>query len=228
MFARSTTIKGDPAKVDAGIAYIRDEVLPVITTLDGCIGLSLVVDRESGHGIATSSWESEEAMAASRDAMATHRSRGGEILGGRPEVEEWEVALMHREHPTHAGACCRVVWSRAADVDTSIERFRSVALPALEEMDGFCSASLLVDRAGGRGCVTATFDSRETLDASREPAAAMRETGDRRGRHRVHRRRRVRPRARSPEAARAGLRIRLATRLTGTRDRLHRVAARPR
>lgn len=175
MYARSTTIEGDPGNIDAGIAFIKDEVMPAVSELDGCVGLSLVADRKSGRCIATSSWESEEAMIASRDAMASFRERGGELLGGSPQIDEWEVAVMHRDHAAHDGACCRVVWSRAADAEISMDRFRSVALPALRQLDGFCSASLLVDRAAGRGCVTATFDSREALDASREPAAAMRE-----------------------------------------------------
>ena len=175
MFARSTTIQGDPEKIDSGIAYVQDEVLPVVTTLDGCVGLSLVVDSESGRCIATSSWESEEAMAATRDSVGHYRTRAGEILGGTPEITEWEVALMHREHRTHEGACCRVAWSQAPDVDKTIERFRSFALPKMEAMDGFCSASLLVDRARGAACATVTYDSHEALDASREAATAMRE-----------------------------------------------------
>src|SRR3990170_7352970 len=103
MFARSTTISGDPAAIDAGISFVKDEVMPEIMALDGCVGLSLVADRENGRIIATSSWDSQEAMDASRDQLAPMRSRGGEILGGSPEIEEWEVVVMHRDHPTHDG-----------------------------------------------------------------------------------------------------------------------------
>ena len=45
MHARSTTITGRPEAVDEGIAFVRDEVQPAITAMDGCLGLSLVVDR---------------------------------------------------------------------------------------------------------------------------------------------------------------------------------------
>jgi hypothetical protein len=48
-------------------------------------------------------------------------------------------------------------------------------LPRIEEAPGFCSASMLVDHAGGRICGTSSFDSREALDASRDRMAMLRE-----------------------------------------------------
>ena len=56
MHARSTTISGRPEAVNEGIAFVRDEVQPAVTALDGCLGLSLVVDRMKGRCIATSAW----------------------------------------------------------------------------------------------------------------------------------------------------------------------------
>ena len=99
MYARSITITGDPSAMDQGIAYVRDEVMPAVTAMDDCIGLSTLVDRESGECIVTSSWRSAEAMTASDAHLAPLRRRGGEIMGGAPQVEVWEVAVMHREHP---------------------------------------------------------------------------------------------------------------------------------
>lgn len=175
MYARSTTISGDPAGIDDGISFVRDEVMPAIVEVDGCLGLSLVVDRDHGRIIATSSWDSQEAMAASRDQLAPMRTRGGEILGGSPEIQEWEVAVMHRDHPTHDGACCRITWGRPSDLDAMLEMWRSTLLPQIEAFEGFCSASMLVDRDAGVMCGTVTFDSRAALDASREHAAELRE-----------------------------------------------------
>ncbi len=34
------------------------------------------------------------------------------MMGGQPEVKEWEIAVLHRVHHAPEGACCRVLWSR--------------------------------------------------------------------------------------------------------------------
>ena len=48
MYARSTSITGDAAQIDACIAFLREEVMPTITAMDGCMGISMLVDREAG------------------------------------------------------------------------------------------------------------------------------------------------------------------------------------
>ncbi len=176
MFARSTTFNGNPAALDAGMAYISDEVMPQITSMDGCIGLSMMANRDSGRCIATSSWSSVEAMRAADGALRPIRARGGEILGASPLIEEWEVAIMHREHTTADGACTRVTWleTEPAGMDHAIDVFRMSSLARLDEIEGFCSASMFVDRRQGRCVVTSTYDSRKMLAASRPIADTIR------------------------------------------------------
>jgi quinol monooxygenase YgiN len=170
VYARSTTFHGKPENIHAGIAYVTDEVGPMLGEMDGCRGLSLLVDRETGHCIATSSWDSEEAMTASNERLRPIRDRGKDILGATTQVDEWEIAVMHR---SHHGECCRVSWLQG-DLDAMIDTFRTGILPDLERTDGFCSASLLVDRSAGLGCATTTWESREAMERSRSAADEMR------------------------------------------------------
>jgi len=179
MFVRSTTIHGDPASIDAGIALVRDEILPTVTGMDGCQGMALVVDRESGRGIATTAWETQEAMQATAESVAPMRARAAEIFGGAAEVEEWEVAVMHRDHASPPGACCRITWTRTTSPENVGEMWASSVLPRIEALQGFCSASFMVDRTSGRAVRTVVFDSREAMEASREEAARIREQGAR-------------------------------------------------
>jgi quinol monooxygenase YgiN len=170
MLARSTTLTGAPVAVDAAIDYVRDEVMPAVTRMEGCLGFSLVVDREGGRCIATSSWTSQTAMTASDDLLAPHRAHAGRLLAGTALVEEWDVALMHRDHASMDGAACRITWAKCSDVDALVEAFGSRMLPVLDHSAGFCSTSMFVDRWRGRACITVTFDSRRALAATRTQA----------------------------------------------------------
>jgi hypothetical protein len=179
MFARSTTINGDSGSIDAGIAYVRDQVMPMLSEMPGLVGLSMMVDRESGRSIATTSWTSYDEMAASAANVSDARARAAEIMGGTPVVDEWEIAMMHREHDAREGSCCRVTWVQMDPeaIDSLIARFRRTVMPSFDEMAGFCSASLLVDRANGRGCSTARFDDQKSMMDSAPAARGLREDG---------------------------------------------------
>ena len=47
-------------------------------------------------------------------------------------------------------------------------------MPALENLEGFCSASLLINRSTGRAVSSSTFDSRGAMDRNREHASELR------------------------------------------------------
>ena len=138
MYARSTSIKGDPARIDQGISFVRDEVMPAVTAMDGCMGLSMLVDRETGRGIATTSWASEDAMRATEGQVSGLRSKGADVMGGDVEVREWEIAIMHREHEAREGSWCRVTWLTCPpeDVESTLDHFRSTVMARLEEVEG--------------------------------------------------------------------------------------------
>jgi quinol monooxygenase YgiN len=177
MYARSTTVRGNPQAMDDGISYVRDKVMPAVQQMDGCVGLSLLAERETGRCIVTTSWADHEALKASADGVMTMRQRAAEIMGGPAEVQEWEVALMHRLHTAHHGACARVIWSDGdpADADRMLDTFRMGVLPKLDDLPGCCSVSLMIDRGTGRGVLTTTYDSPQDMAAAREAAASMRE-----------------------------------------------------
>ncbi|MDH6193686.1 heme-degrading monooxygenase HmoA [Mycobacterium frederiksbergense] len=176
MFARSTTIAARTTAIDAGIAYVRDEVMPAVEAVDGCIGLSLLVNRESGQCIATTAWRSEEAMHAGAATVAPIRHRAIEAFSGTATVDEWEIAMVHREQYSRPGACVRTTWLRTRPelFDRAIEFYRTSVLPSMEDLEGFCSASLMIDRASGRAVSSTTFDSAETMDRNRDQARALR------------------------------------------------------
>jgi quinol monooxygenase YgiN len=179
MHARSTTIRANPESIEQGIALVRDEVMPMVLGMDGCIGISMLVDRVSGRCIVTTAWQSKEAMDATAEQVRPSRERAAEMLGGRPQVDEWEIAVMHRDHTSGPGACVRATWLRAQpdQLDRVIDVYKMGILPRLQELDGFCSASLMVDRTEGYVVGSLTFDSREAMERSREQTEELRQRG---------------------------------------------------
>lgn len=176
MYARSTTIQAQPSFIDAGVAHIRDETMPALQPMGGFIGLSLLVDRESGRCIATTAWDSEEVMRASAEQVRPIRDRAVQTFGGPATIDEWEIAVLHRDHHSGEGAGVRAVWLkiRQDQFDRAVEFYKTDVLPAIEELEGFCSASLMIDRESGRAVSSATFDSMDAMERNRDQARSMR------------------------------------------------------
>ena len=177
MYARSTTIQAQPLSVDIGIAHVRDVVTPALQEMDGCVGVSLLVDRQSGTCIATSAWESIETMRASAERVAPIRDRAALMFDGSARVEEWDIALVHRDHHSRPGACVRATWLKVVpdQLTRSLDFYRTSVLPEMENLDGFCSASLMVDHPTSRRAVScSTFDSLEAMARNRDRATELR------------------------------------------------------
>jgi hypothetical protein len=177
VYARSTMAQVRPSSMNSAVARVRDGMMPAVLAADGCVGLSMLVNRTSGRCIITSAWRSaeaamaEERMAPAFDCAATD--------GMRPEVEDWEIAVLHRDHSSGPGAWVRVTWVHVEPEQSGrlADLYRLVLLPQIAEFTGFCSASLLLDRPSGHAVSSVTFDSEEAMHCTRTLAAGVREEG---------------------------------------------------
>lgn len=177
MFARTLDGTCQSERLDALIQYTNESLMHM-GQFDGFVGLSLLADRTTGRCITTTAWRSEEAWRAAAHDLMPIVATGVDVAGGTIQdatLDSWEVALMHRDHRTGQGACSRVTWAQWAptDIDPVVGHFRDTLLPNFES-DGFCNASLFVDRASGRTCITATYDSVEAMIAARASARRLR------------------------------------------------------
>jgi quinol monooxygenase YgiN len=177
MYARSTTMRIAPGAVDELVAVVREEILPLVTRQEGCIGLSLLVDRSTGRCITTSAWQTAEAMQRSAERVRESRDRAALRFGAAAEVQQWEIAVVHRAHRAAEGACARVAWVRTdrADLDRVVGAYRDSLMPWWEETPGFCSNSLMVDRRSGRCASAVVFESREAMGRTRDTFTTLRE-----------------------------------------------------
>jgi heme-degrading monooxygenase HmoA len=175
-------MQAQTSSIDNGIAYMRDELTRELENIEGFVGISLLVDRESGRCIITTAWETEDAMSASADKAKELRSQATERFDGNVEkIEDWEIGVLHRDHHSKDGACARVTWIKVPpdQANKAMDFYKSDVLPSLEDLQGFCSASMLMNHSSGRAVSTATFDSREAMESNRDQAKELRNTRSR-------------------------------------------------
>ncbi|SNT64576.1 hypothetical protein SAMN05421812_117110 [Asanoa hainanensis] len=164
MFARSSTMIAQPSSIDRGIALLDGDLMTDLLDIDGCVGLSLLVDRDTGRCVATSSWESQQAMRASEGRVPPLRKRMTDAFGA-PDLtnDEWDVAVMHRLHRAPTGAHVRVSYLRGTPRSDQPTQIFTSNLPIFEGFSGFCSASLLLNHDDGRIVSNVIFDSADAL-----------------------------------------------------------------
>jgi hypothetical protein len=179
--ARSTTVPADRGRIDAGVRHVDERVVPLLSAREGCVGLSFLVDRRSGGCILTSAWRSANALRAAEGELRGIAGDVAEVLGGSPEDEDWEIAVLHRAHHARPGTWVRATWVRVEPdrCDRGVDLFRLALLPEIASFPGFCSVSLLVDPARGYAVSSVAFDSRDAMMQTRRLAAVVRDEATR-------------------------------------------------
>lgn len=178
MYARTTLIDIAASRVNELVAIVEGGLRALAVSLPGSLGLSLLCDRGSGRCVVTTAWDTDRAMRDSFVPLTTASDEIGRRLGGTPVPEEWEVVDLHRLRRSGPG-----FWSRSTrvefeplDAEAVLQIYRSTTVPELELLTGFCSATLLLDPARGRGVSTVTYDTYAALAGSRHRAGEIRRT----------------------------------------------------
>ena len=96
MHARVSHIAGSTENADQGVESFRNSTLSELKSQEGNRGAILLVDRESGKGMAITLWEDEAALQSSEEWAKDARQRASEQMGaGEPgRVERYEVAVF--------------------------------------------------------------------------------------------------------------------------------------
>jgi hypothetical protein len=90
-----STLVGSPDQLEAGIDDFRDNVTSWVKDEGGRGGI-LLIDRETGKGVAVTFWSDEENMRQSEAAANELRRRVSEEMQATapPTVERFEVAVF--------------------------------------------------------------------------------------------------------------------------------------
>jgi heme-degrading monooxygenase HmoA len=167
MFARYTTVRGDPGKLEAAIEYVDGEARAAVESMPGNLGFAVVADPAGGRLIGASYWDSRESMMNSESALAEVRARAASAAGGEVSRERFEVVEGFRHSIPARGALARVSRFQVepARADEVIARMREESVPRVKGADGLCSFQLLLDRDTGNGMVVSAWENQEAADA---------------------------------------------------------------
>ena len=94
-FIRFNSMQAAPDKLEDGIRFVRDQVVPLLKQQTGFQAVMMGVNRDNGRAYVTSAWESAEARQASDTRVRDQRRQAGELLGGiQVSVDEYEVVFI--------------------------------------------------------------------------------------------------------------------------------------
>lgn len=176
MYARVTTVNGNPAAIDREIAFVKDTVQPLVEGLPGSLGLNMLVARDLGRVVVATAWETATARAASNKELSPIRDEAGRIMSGEARPEDLEYAMTELAHPQQPGCWARSTRLSAPPdrAEDAVTQFRDMVLPGVRAMAGFCSAVLLLDRPRGKANAVTVWDDLSALEASRPKVVGLR------------------------------------------------------
>ncbi|MEX1171536.1 MAG: hypothetical protein WEG56_02875 [Chloroflexota bacterium] len=102
--ARTSTLTG-ATQIDEGIKSFERETLPKLREIAGFAGATMHVDRQAKTVVATTYWDSMEALKASEKAADELRRTAAEKAGvtATPTVQRWECPVVTEIRvPAHA------------------------------------------------------------------------------------------------------------------------------
>ena len=182
MYTRVLTFTG-AKKIDDGVAFARENAVPVLKEQKGYRGLSASADRDGGVLGLLSLWETEADRDASLDALAQLRQQALDIVGGELTVESFEQLVEEIASPPTVGSALMVtrISMDPSRIDENLGFFRSEILPRITATPGFLALRNMIDRKTGRGIVGSVWADQDAMKKAAADAEGRRHEGRARG-----------------------------------------------
>jgi len=138
MFVRVNAVTG-AQEMDAGVAVLRDEVVPELLGQKGFRGVTASGNRSTGEFGILGLWETLEDLEASTSTVSKLRADVMKVVGGEIGVQTMEQTYVHVGQPQDTVGCPLVVVRATMDPDRVKEHlavFRSEVAPVIEAMRG--------------------------------------------------------------------------------------------
>jgi heme-degrading monooxygenase HmoA len=183
MFARVNNVTG-AKDIDAGVAFLRDKVLPEVQGQQGFRGLTMSGNRSTGEVGILGLWATLEDLEASGSTVSKLRKEAMDVLGGEITVATMEQVVAEVTQPEDmVGRPLRIVRVKMdpAKVDEHVAFFRSDVLPEIKAAPGFVAVRNFIDRKTGNGNVGTTWTDEASMRAGEANAEERRQLALARG-----------------------------------------------
>jgi heme-degrading monooxygenase HmoA len=182
MHTRVLTFTG-AKNIDDGVAFVRDNAVPVLQEQKGYRGVTASADRDGGVLGVLTVWETEADREASFGPLAEIRQQGLDVVGGELKVESFEELVVEMASPPPVGSALMVtrISMDPAKVDENLGFFKSEVLPRIAAAPGFRALRNMMDRKTGRGLVGSAWADHDAMKNAAAQAHASRDEGRARG-----------------------------------------------
>lgn len=171
MFTRVVQFKG-AKDIDAGVAFVRDTVTPVLRQQRGFRGVTVSADRFGGVVGVLTLWETEADRDASESALSKVRDEGAKIIGGEMTVETYEEMVLEVVGPPREGASLliRRISMDPANIDDNLAFFKDTVLPQIKASPGLLAVRNMINRSTGDGIVGTVWADAASMETAAEAA----------------------------------------------------------
>jgi heme-degrading monooxygenase HmoA len=184
MHVRITTADG-ATDIDAGVALLRDQIVPQLEQQKGFRGLSLSANRDTGQVSVLTLWETEGDLHASESATEKLRGDTLKVLGaGAPTIEHFEEVVSEvGSVPPGPGSRLQVRRITVAPdrIEENLAFFRANVLPEITSTPGFQAVRQLINRDTGEGAVGTVWADESSLQAADKQSEGRRSAAAERG-----------------------------------------------
>ena len=95
MYARISTMEGDPSKIDDAVAVLNDKVIPTLKGVEGFTAVNFLADRSTGKLVAVGFWQDQAALEGSTEVVDPMRDEVAGVIGGKVvSVESYELVAQ--------------------------------------------------------------------------------------------------------------------------------------
>src|SRR5260370_8623361 len=145
MHVRCSPLTADPQVLAGCVRYIERSVRPVLASLHGSLGLSLLGRAESGVAIFESFWATHDAVYLSEETEARCRGELARRIGRPVTAEDYQVPVFEREEPLAGGEAARLtrIEVKPTRVQGVIGVVRGTAVPQRARAPAFRGPLLL-------------------------------------------------------------------------------------